>query len=133
MSWATCYSGSNNIHFNFPTMMSDGRNYTSWVPEVVIDKKIKTEQNIKSNMVYRQYLQKNALNIIKYNQLNSCDGCGICPYNPSTYDNITQPFFYSNLLTNNSPFGYDSDLKNEYLSRQTLQSRLFTPIAIKDN
>lgn len=134
MSWGTCYSGSNNIHFNFPSMMSDGRNYTSWQPEVVIDKKIEQEQNIKSNMQYRQYLQNNALNIMKNNQLNTCDECGICPYNPSTYDNLTQPFFYSNLLTNNSPFGYNnSDLKNEYLSRQTLQSRLFTPISIREN
>ena len=134
MSWGTCYSGSNNIHFNFPSMMSDGRNYTSWEPEVVIDKKIEQEQNIKSNMQYRQYLQNNAVNIMKNNQLNSCDECGICPYNPSTYDNLTQPFFYSNLLTNNSPFGYNnSDLKNEYLSKQTLQSRLFTPISIKEN
>lgn len=134
MSWGTCYSGSNNIHFNFPSMMSDGRNYTNWEPEVVIDKKIKQEQNIKSNMQYRQYLQNNALNIMKNNQLNTCDECGICPYNPSTYDNLTQPFFYSNLLTNNSPFGYNnSDLKNEYLSRQTLQSRLFTPISLKEN
>jgi len=134
MSWGTCYSGSNNIHFNFPTMMSDGRNYTSWEPEVVIDKKIEQEQNIKSNMQYRQYLQNNALNIMKNNQLNTCDECGICPYNPSTYNNLTQPFFYSNLLTNNSPFGYNnSDLKNEYLTRQTLQSRLFTPISIKEN
>lgn len=134
MSWGTCYSGSNNIHFNFPSMMSDGRNYTTWEPEVVIDKKIEKEQNIKSNMQYRQYLQNNALNIMKNNQLNTCDECGICPYNPSTYDNLTQPFFYSNLLTNNSPFGYNnSDLKNEYLSRQTLQSRLFTPISIKEN
>ena len=56
MSWGTCYSGSNNIHFNFPSMMSDGRNYTNWEPEVVIDKKIEQEQNIKSNMQYRQYL-----------------------------------------------------------------------------
>ena len=134
MSWGTCYSGSNNIHFNFPTMMSDGRNYTSWEPEVVIDKKIEQEQNIKSNMQYRQYLQNNAVNIMKNNQLNTCDDCGICPYNPSTYNNLTQPFFYSNLLTNNSPFGYNnSDLKNEYLTRQTLQSRLFTPISIKEN
>ena len=94
----------------------------------------KYEQNIKSNMQYRQYLQNNALNIMKNNQLNTCDECGICPYNPSTYDNLTQPFFYSNLLTNNSPFGYNnSDLKNEYLSRQTLQSRLFTPISIREN
>ena len=129
MSWATCYSGSNNIHFNFPSIMSDGRNYTNWQPEVVIDKKIKEENNILNNSGYRKYLQNNALNIIKHNQLEMCNKCGICPYQRSTYDNLAQPFFYSNLLENNSPFGYNnSDLKNQYVSRQVLQSRLFTPI-----
>ena len=27
MSWATCYNSSNNIHFNFPPIMADGRNF----------------------------------------------------------------------------------------------------------
>lgn len=129
MSWATCYSGSNNIHFNFPALMSDSRTYTNWRPEVLIDKQIKQENNLKNNSEYRKYLQNNALNIIKHNQLGACNECGICPYQRSTYDNLTQPFFYSNLLENNSPFGYsNSDLKNQYLSRDMLQSRLFTPI-----
>ena len=38
MSWGTCYSGSNNIHFGFPPLMTDGRNYASWQPEAVINK-----------------------------------------------------------------------------------------------
>ena len=25
MSWATCYSGSNNVYLNKPPLMSDGR------------------------------------------------------------------------------------------------------------
>ena len=70
MSWGTCYSGSNNIHFNFQSMMNDGRNYTSWEPQVVIDKQIEKEQNIRSNMEFRQFMQNNALNIMKNNQLN---------------------------------------------------------------
>lgn len=131
MSWGTCYSGTNNIHFNLPSLMSDGRNYTSWTPQVAIDNQIVKENNIQTNMQYRHFLQNNALNIIKNNQLNSCDECGICPFHPSTYKNLTQPFFYANLVNNDSPFGYNnSDLKNQYLSRQTLQSRLFTPISI---
>ena len=32
MSWGTCFSGSNNIHFDFPPIMSDGRNFSSWQP-----------------------------------------------------------------------------------------------------
>lgn len=134
MSWGTCYAGSNNIHYNFPSMMSDGRNYTVLEPQVVIDKQIQNEENIKSNFEYRKYLQSNALNIMKHNQLNSCGDCGICPYNISNFDILKQPFFYSNIVSNNSPFGYEnSDLKNEYLSRQMLQSRLFTSFTKNTN
>ena len=32
MSWGTCYNGSNNIHFNLPPLMSDGRNFTTLTP-----------------------------------------------------------------------------------------------------
>lgn len=130
MSWSSCYSGSNNIHFNFPTMMSDARNYTNWQPEVVIDKKIQEEKNINSNLEYRKFLQNNGSTIIKHNQVNSCNKCGICPYNPSTYENLSKPYIYSNLLRNDSEVKYNSDLKNEYLSKQILQSRLFTPFTI---
>ena len=30
MSWATCYEGSNNIHFNIPPSMSDGSLFSSY-------------------------------------------------------------------------------------------------------
>ena len=53
--WATCFSGSNNTHFNFPPIMADGRNYATWQPEAVINKRIQTQENIKSNWSYRQY------------------------------------------------------------------------------
>ena len=70
--WATCYSGSNNIHFNFPPIMSDGRNYASWQPEAVINKRIQTQENIKTNWGYRQYMQNNGIKVMKYNYLESC-------------------------------------------------------------
>ena len=37
MSWGTCYSGSNNIHFDYPPIMDDGRNYAKWQPAAVIN------------------------------------------------------------------------------------------------
>ena len=47
MAWATCYSGSNNIHFNFPPKMSDGRNYASWQPDAVINQRIQKQELLK--------------------------------------------------------------------------------------
>ena len=49
MSWATCFSGSNNIHFNFPPIMQDGRNYASYQPEAQTNNKIQMQNNINSN------------------------------------------------------------------------------------
>ena len=58
---------SNNIHYNMPPLMSDGRNYASWQPEAVINSKIQKQEGIKTNWEYRKYLQNNAQNIMKFN------------------------------------------------------------------
>ena len=79
MSWGTCYSGSNNIHLDFPPIMSDGRNFASWQPGNIISEKIREEANIKTNWNYRKYLVENADYIIKNNQLSACDECCACP------------------------------------------------------
>ena len=65
MSWGTCTAGSNNIHFDFPPIMSDGRNFARWQPGAVINKEIRKENNIKTNSQYRQFLTENADSIIK--------------------------------------------------------------------
>ena len=68
MSWGTCYAGSNNIHFGFPPIMTDGRNYAQWQPGAVVNKTLRKEAGIKSNWQYRKYLQENADQIIEYDQ-----------------------------------------------------------------
>ena len=55
MSWGTCYAGSNNIHFDFPPIMSDGRNFSKWQPGATINQEIRQENGIKSNWQYRKY------------------------------------------------------------------------------
>ena len=75
MSWGTCYSGSNNIHFGFPPLMTDGRNYASWQPEAVINKTLQENADMKTNWEYRKYLVDNAQSIMQFNQLESCDQC----------------------------------------------------------
>ncbi len=131
MSWGTCYSGSNNIHFNFPAIMNDGRQYTSYKSSVALDNIIKEKSNIKTNSNYRKYLQNNADNIIKNNQINACNQCSTCPYinnNIEILKTNNNPYIFDNILSNDQPFGYEnSDLKNIYLSRQKLQSQLFSP------
>ena len=71
MSWGTCYSASNNIHFDFPPIMKDGRNFANWQPGAVISEQIRKDNNITSNYDYRKYMIENADNIIKLNQLEA--------------------------------------------------------------
>ena len=134
MSWGTCYSASNNIHFDFPPLMSDGRSFASWQPGDVVNKQIREKEGIISNAQYRQYLVANADTIIKENQLEACNDCGACvaEYKKVTKD-TSGPFLYKSNLQSSKPFGYEtSDLKNIYLSRQELQSRQVTPVITQE-
>jgi hypothetical protein len=130
MSWATCYSGSNNIHFNFPPIMTDGRNYSSWQPEAVINDRIQKSENINTNWEYRQFLTNNAMTIMKLNNQESCYYLGLNPHvnsDRTPSDNV--PHMYSSTTDTRHPgYGYPtSDLKNVYLSREQLLAKQISP------
>lgn len=130
MSWATCYSGSNNIHFDFPPIMNDGRNYSSWQPEAVINKRIQQSEGIQSNWDYRQYLQKNALQIMQYNSSEACYELGLDSHvRTGTTPSSNVPYMFRTTFDTGQPgFGYNnSDLKNPYISREQLNARLIAP------
>ena len=132
MSWGTCYAGSNNIHFNYPPLMSDGRNYASWEPGAVINNNLKAQANIKTNAEYRQYLINNADDIIKLNQMEACNNCGCCPYYDTTKQSSNQPYLYNSCLSRDQPYGYEnSNLKRLYLSREQLAILKSEPITFK--
>ena len=130
MSWGTCFSGSNNIHFNYPPIMSDGRNYASWQPEAVINERIQQQNQITTNWKYRQFLTKNASDIINFNSQEACYTLGLSPHVTSdATPSSNVPFLYKNTFDTSTPgFGYNnSDLKNPYLSRTELQARMISP------
>jgi len=130
MTWGTCYSGCNNIHFGFPPLMSDGRNYASWLPGDAINKQIREKEGIKTNWQYRQYLTHNGEQIMKQNAIDACDQCCTCPARYGDDQPITNtPFLYKSCTQSTQPYGYQtSDLKELYLSEYQLQSRLNAPI-----
>lgn len=130
MSWRTCYSGSNNIHFNSPPIMADGRNYASWQPEAVINKRIQKQEGITNNWQYRKFLQNNGLQIMNYNNLEACYNLGLDTHtNTGNVPSSNVPFKFQNVFDSSSPgFGYNnSDLKNPYLSREQLNARMIAP------
>ncbi len=130
MSWSTCYSGSNNIHFNFPPIMADGRNFAQWQPDAVVNNRIQQKEGIANNWSYRQYLQQNGLQIMNYNTTEACYELGLDPHvqtGKTPSDNV--PYTFRSTFDTGKPgFGYcNSDLKNPYLSREQLNSRLIAP------
>jgi len=123
-------TGSNNIYFNMPPIMSDGRNFSTWLPESVINQELQQKSGLHSNWDYRRYLQKNANNIMKYNQMDSVQSSGNYPINYIN-QNISNnsPFIFKSTHDKSIPaYGYNnSDLKQTYLSREQLNSRLISP------
>ena len=119
---------TNNIHFNFPPIMADGRNFAKWQPGAVINQQIRNDNNIKSNWQYRQYLTTNADSIIKSNQLEACDESCYCPALRTGEQISNSPFLYKSCMDKSQPYGYEtSDLKNVYLSSYQLQARMVAP------
>ena len=131
MSWGTAYSGSNNLHFNFPPIMDDGRTYTSWIPGSAINDQLRSQNNIDSNWTYRQFLMHNSINIMDGNMQQCFSQSGYSNLYGQTVSN--SPFLYATVADKSQPYGYEnSDLKNLYLSRNDLQSRMVAPIVTQD-
>ena len=130
MSWGTCYSGSNNIHFNSPPIMSDGRNFASWQPEAVVNKRIQQQEKITTNWSYRQYMQQNGLQIMQYNTAEACYELGLDPHTQvGTTPSENVPYMFKSTFDSSKPgYGYnDSNLKNPYLTREQLNAKLISP------
>ena len=130
MSWKTCYSGSNNIHFNYPPIMTDGRNYASWQPDAVINQRIQKQEGINNNWNYRMFLQNNGLKIMEYNNTEACYDLGLDPHvqTGKTPSNNVPYQFKSTFDSSRPGFGYcNSDLKNPYLTSEQLNARLIAP------
>jgi len=110
--------------------MNDGRNYSSWQPDAVINQRIQKKEGITNNWNYRQYLQQNGLQIMNYNSQEACYDLGLDPHTKTgktPSDNV--PYMFKNTFDTNKPgFGYcNSDLKNPYLTREQLNSRMVAP------
>lgn len=111
--------------------MSDGRVITaSYQPEAVLNNHLLKEIGVETNWQYRQYLIKNAKDIEKYNRLQCATDAGYFKRygdGPST-EVYKTPYVYKSAESSQKPNGYvSSDLKEMYLSREQLQSRLIAP------
>lgn len=134
MSWSTCYSGSNNIHFQYPPLMSDGRHFINMDPTCRANTFLRNENNINNNYDYRQFLINNAKKIINTNTGEAFRSCGYNSNNnnPSLLT-TNNKYLYKNINDKSIPYGYEhSNLKNLYLSRQQLQAKNIAPILTQE-
>jgi hypothetical protein len=129
-TWARNYSSSHNVYFDFPPLMSDGRNFAGWQPGNAVNAALRQNENIKSNWDYRRYLTVNADKIMQINQIDAVNASGHVSFevNPIEQEQRNTPFMYSSVMDKREPFGYTtSDMKELYLSRNELQSRMLAP------
>lgn len=131
MSWSTCYKGSNNIYSDFPAMMSDGRVYTEHETSCEINNQLLKSVGIKNNYDYRQYLINNGLEIMSEN-MESSQECS----NVKSFSNMVAhgKYLFKSFSDTTTPFGYEkSDLKNLYMTRKQLESKMTAPFVTQED
>lgn len=120
----------NNYYTVEPTQQIQGPSYGLWQPQGLINNKIQVDTGINSNWNYRQYMQKNAKDIMKFNTMQSINDSGNNPYTIlNTRPTENTPHLYRSLHdTSNPPYGFrESDLRQEFLAKQQLKARMISP------
>lgn len=121
---------TNNVYAGFPPLMSDGRVVTAaYQPEAVLNSYLLEETGLQNNWEYRRYLQKNALDIMKFNMKESCNDVGYMYRFQDLTTNYSTPTTVPSFLDDSSELkGYqNSDLKQLYLSREQLEAKMVAP------
>ena len=132
MSWGTCYSGSNNIHNEYPPLMSDGRLFTSINPACDLNNRLKEKIGMKNNYEYRQFLISNGISLMNKNGISSCNEASECVNNISNMKSYGK-YLYKSVNDNKQHYGYESsDLKKLYLERKELQNSYVAPIVTQE-
>lgn len=116
---------SNNIYDGFPPLMEDGRTITaSHQPEAVLNNYLLKDTGINSNWEYRRYLTNNSTQIVSQNRLSSMNDVGYVKRYEDVASNFSTPKIQHSYVESEPQ---KSDLKNIYLSREQLNSKLVAP------
>ena len=124
-------SSYNNVNPHIPALMSDGRNYTNYDSACELNEALKSSLGFENNYEYRQYMIKYG-NQIKSQNLKSHTSTLYSWNNVNNSGN--DKYLYKSTSDNSEPYGYESsDMKEMYLSRQQLQSRMSGPILSQED
>ena len=94
------------------------------------NQEIQSNSGINSNWGYREYMQKNANQIMKYNTMQTIYTSGNNPYTVlNTNPTNNTPYLYNSVHDNNNPlYGFrNSDLKQDYTKKEQIKSRMISP------
>lgn len=98
--------------------------------ESVVNTNLQKNGGISSNWNYRQYLQKNANDIMKYNTYEAIYTSGNNPYISMNHvEAETSPFLYNSTYDNTvaKVSHPNTDLRNAYLEKEQFKSRMISP------
>ena len=117
-------TSSSNQYF---TMNMNTTMCPSWQPQALLNNNMLQDSNITSNWKYRQYIQKNGSQIMKYNSMESINASGNNPYYGADTNQSTAniPHLYPSLQSETK--GYNSDLKQDFLKSQRIKARMVSP------
>jgi hypothetical protein len=123
----------NNTYYTMDSKQElQNTDYSLWQPDGSgsTNKKILVDSGINSNWKYRQYMQKNANQIMKYNTMQTINDSGNNPYsvlNTNTTNN--NPHLYKSTHDNNNPvYGFrNSDLKQDYMKKEQMKAKMVSP------
>ena len=129
---------TNNRYPSFPPKMADGRSLvSSWNSESTTDSAFKQEyaedmvklSPLSPNWAYRRYMQKNGYELMAKNFIDTANDTGSEVPLPNTESRSRNaPVLYDSLSDPKMPPGAEiTDLKELYLTREILASRLYGP------
>jgi len=97
--------------------------------ESVVNTSLQKDKNINSNWNYRQYLQKNANDIMRFNTYQAIYTSGNNPYISNPIEAEQNPVLYKSTYDNSvvKVSHPNTDLRNAYLEKEQFKSRMISP------
>ena len=117
----------NNTYYTMDPVQSQANGL--WQSDLT-NKKMLTDNGITSNWKYRQYMQKNANQIMKFNTMQTINDSGNNPYSVlNTNPTNSSPYLYRSTHDSFNPeYGFrNSDLKQAYTTKIQMKSKMISP------
>jgi len=114
----------NNTYYTIDPILN-----SPWQTDLT-NKKMNADNKITSNWKYRQYMQKNANQIMKFNTMQTINDSGNNPYSVlNTNTTNSSPYLYKSTHdTVNPEYGFrNSDLKQAYMTKVQMKSKMISP------